>query len=84
MTENFIETLSVEEAELLRQDIEAAKQKVLSRRQDAHIEEATKNYKRDFLAIPRGPAGNGKRKSIKETYRALGVKVDSVDFTGLT
>lgn len=39
------------------------------------------DYKKEMLAVPRGPSGAARRAQIKLKYRNLGVPVDIVDFS---
>ncbi len=82
MSDQFLSSLSEEEANQFEAGIEALQQKIRQQREEARLKPLIEAYRRDMLAAPRGTAGNGARAEIRERAIRNGVPVDQVDFTG--
>jgi len=79
MSDNdFVSSLSEEEAQTLAAEIAQAKQNVLQRRQEKQSAELLVNYRRDMLAARGKPHI---LRQIKASYAARGVRVDEVVFS---
>ena len=77
MESNFLSSLSENEAEELKADIEQAQAKILARRESAKIEALIVEYKTTMLAA-RGQ--KHKLAEIRERYAQKGVPVHNVAF----